>query len=126
MSTVTHLNDQEELVYNSLLRRIDEDANSLKVNPNNIVPLVANTVSLTDKFIVAPGEEKKKIVGNVVGFLFENVQVNDKQVVVQFLTTQLSSLIDTLVSVANGEYKMNYDFYHLFHNIKCNCTCPPR
>lgn len=121
MNSTLTLSDQESLVYNSLLKRIDEDANSLRVNPNNIVPLVANTVSLTEKFVQAPGSEKKQIVGNVIGYLFQNVQVNDKEVVVNFVSTQLSSLIDTLVSMANGEFKMHYEAYHFMQNL-CSCT----
>jgi len=112
--------EREELVYKQLMNRLGEDVSSLKLNPVNILPIVANTVSLTEKYVVAPGEEKKKVVYSVVTKLMENVEVNDKELVLNFLTNQFSNFIDTLVGMSNGTYKMNYAFAHL--KQKFNCT----
>lgn len=117
---MTHSHETEEdIILQRLLSRIGEDTNTLRVNPTNVLPILANTVSLTEKYLTAPGPEKKQVVRNVMTKLFENVEVNDKEVVTQFLTNQANNVIDLIVAVANGQFKMNYDFQHFFSKLNC-------
>ncbi len=109
----------EDNVYSNLVARIGSDLQEVKVNPANILPIVANTVSLVEKYSTAVGEEKKVVATHVISKLLENVQINDREYVATFLANQLSTTIDTLVSMANGEFKMNYDVRHFFEKLNC-------
>lgn len=113
------MSNVEELVYANLVSRIGSDLQEVKVNPANILPIVANTVSLVEKYSTAVGEEKKVVATHVISKLLDNVQINDKEFVATFLANQLSVVIDTLVSMAKGEFKMNYEVRHFFEKLNC-------
>ncbi len=109
----------EENVYSNLVSRLGQDLQEVKVNPANILPIVANTVSLVEKYSSAVGEEKKIVATHVISKLLENVQINDREYVSTFLTNQLSVTIDALVSMAKGEFKTNYEARHFFEKLDC-------
>ena len=108
-----------ELVYNKLVHSITSDGQQINVNPINILPTVVKSVSLVEKYYKGDGSEKKKIVYSVIDKLLENQNVSNKDMVVSFLATSLSTLIDTTVSVFNGEMTFKYkrrflDFFPCF------------
>jgi hypothetical protein len=110
--------NQEELVYTKLIEKLSKSETNIKLNPANILPTVAQTISLTEKYIKAPGEHKKKIVYSVITKLMENVDIADKEMVTQFLTYTLDSFINTCVSVFNGTYSFKFK-----HNLKDCFIC---
>lgn len=100
--------EEEFLVYNKLIEKLSKAETDLKLNPVNILPTVVQTISLTEKYVKASGEHKKKIVYSVIERLMENIEVNDKELVVQFLTNTMDSFINTAVSVFKGEYSFKF------------------
>lgn len=99
---------EEDLVYTKLIEKLGESESNIKLNPANILPTVAQTISLTEKYVKASGDHKKKIVYSVITKLMENVDIVDKEMVTQFLTNSLDSFINTCVSVFNGSYSFKF------------------
>lgn len=102
------MSNKEDLVYNKLVDKLSKTGNEVTVNPVNILPMVVQTISLTEKYVNESGEQKKEIVYNVLNKLLENVEVNDKEEVLKFLTNSLSVFIDTTVNVFKGSYSFKY------------------
>lgn len=102
------MSSNEAVVYSKLVDKLSKTGNDITVNPVNILPMVVQTMSLTEKYVKETGEQKKEIVFNVLNKLLENVEVNDKEEVLKFLTNSLSTFIDTTVNVFRGNYSFKY------------------
>ncbi len=110
MSDSVNLYEKSENVYTQLINKIEANSKDIQVNPVNIIPITIQTMSLINKYTDSntSGDDKKKICHTVLDKLMANVEINDKELVMSFLTNTLNTFIDSVIDISKGKYKFNY------------------
>lgn len=109
----------EEKVLNKLL---DSFEPNMKIDPVSIIPIVIRTIEVVDKYVKGSGEDKKKVCYSVLEKLLQHYQINDKDMVMSFLATQLFIFIDQVIKISRGEYNINSFFQKIkrsFSKLQC-------
>lgn len=110
-------------IYRDITSYLHDITKEHGISPKNLIYIVTNLMSAVGKYETLSGLEKKELVIIIINKEIDETikEPQTKAILKLMIETVIPETIDTLVSVANGEYKFKYipKIIKLFKACKC-------